>query len=78
MYIGRREDGTIYGAWATKQPDDEFHTGIEEVYNDHPDYVAFRDRKKNRVKVDPVETLTDEISSLKLRIDELEKNKHVK
>lgn len=44
MFIGRRLDGTIYGAWTSKQPMDEFHLNIEEVSDDHPDYVAFKTR----------------------------------
>jgi hypothetical protein len=50
MFIGRKLDGSVYGAWTQSQPNDEFHTGIEEVPDEHPDYVAFRDRKKNRVR----------------------------
>jgi hypothetical protein len=50
MFIGRRLDGSVYGAWTQSQPNDEFHNGIEEVPDEHPDYVAFRDRKKNRVR----------------------------
>lgn len=41
MFIGRRLDGTIYGCWSTRQPDDESHPRQEEVADDHPDVVAF-------------------------------------
>lgn len=41
MFIGRRPDGTIYGCWSSRQPNDEDHSGIEEVADDHPDLVAF-------------------------------------
>lgn len=42
MWIGRRLDGSIYGAWTTKQTQDADHPGIEEVEDAHPDLVAFR------------------------------------
>lgn len=41
MYIGRRQDGTIYGCWSSRQPDDADHPRQEEVADDHPDLVAF-------------------------------------
>ena len=41
MYIGRRTDGTIYGTWTCKQPDDEFHQGMEELPDDHLDVIKF-------------------------------------
>ena len=41
MFIGRKNDGTIYGAWASRQPDDADHPGMEEVPDNHPDVVAF-------------------------------------
>lgn len=41
MFIGRRPDGSIYGAWTCKQPEDADHPGIEELPGDHPDVVAF-------------------------------------
>lgn len=44
MFIGRKPDGTIYGAWTSKQPNDKDHPGIEEVADDHPDLVAFLNR----------------------------------
>jgi hypothetical protein len=54
MFIGRRPDGTIYGCWTTRQPDDEFHPGQEEVADDHPDLVEFIERPRQRP-----ETLAD-------------------
>ena len=42
MFIGRRRDGTVYGAWANQQPEDSDHPGIEEVDDDNPDLVEFR------------------------------------
>ncbi len=41
MWIGRRPDTTIYGAWRVRQQDDADHPGQEEVADDHPDVVAF-------------------------------------
>ena len=38
MFIGRK-DGTIYGAWTMKQWE-----GQEEIADDSPEYIAFRDR----------------------------------
>ena len=50
MFIGRRPDGTIYGAWTVKQPQDADHLGMEEVAEDHPDLVAFRNRPQPAAK----------------------------
>jgi len=44
MFIGRRPDGTIYGSWTCRQPQDTDHLGMEEVADDHPDLVAFINR----------------------------------
>ena len=41
MWICRRLDNSIFGAWTVKQADDEFHPRQEEVADDHPDLVAF-------------------------------------
>lgn len=41
MFIGRNADGSIYGAWTTRQPPDVDHPRIEEVPDDHADLVAF-------------------------------------
>ena len=71
MFIGRREDGTIYGAFSQSQKNDEYHPRIEEVPEDHPDLVAFRTRDKNIVPVD----MNKELFDLKARILELEKVK---
>ena len=64
MYIGRRTDGSVYGTWTVRQPADEHHPGIEEVPDDHPDVVAFRNR--------PVAPRIDEIAALKVRVEQLE------
>lgn len=42
MFIGRRADGSIYGAWSVPQPDDADHPGQEEVADDLPELVAFQ------------------------------------
>jgi hypothetical protein len=44
MFIGRREDGSIYGAWTCKQADDDEHSRIEELPDDHPEVIAFLNR----------------------------------
>jgi hypothetical protein len=41
MFIGRRLDNSIYGAWSTRQHDDADHPRMEEVPDTHPDLVAF-------------------------------------
>jgi len=64
MFIGRRADNSIYGAWTCKQPDDTDHLGIEELPDDHPDVVAFVNR--------PLSNPVDEIALLKNRIAALE------
>ena len=68
MFIGRREDGTIYGAFSQQQKNDEYHPRLEEVSDDHPDLLAFIHRDDKIVYVD----LTQEIVGLKTRIVELE------
>lgn len=40
-FIGRNSDGTIYGIWSVRQPNDAAHPRQEEVPDDHPDVVAF-------------------------------------
>ena len=64
MYVGRRLDGSIYGTWTVRQPDDADHPGMEEVPDDHPDVVAF----VNRPRPKPV----DKIAALESRIAALE------
>lgn len=44
MWIGRKPNGEIYGAWTSKQPEDADHPGLEEVADTHPDLVAFQKR----------------------------------
>jgi len=41
MFIGRRLDGTIYGAWTVRQSDDADHPRQEEIADNHPDVIAF-------------------------------------
>ena len=74
MWIGRRLDGTVYGAWTNKQPADEHHPGMEEVSDNHPDVIAFMNRPRPSI-IDPVDelrlalkadpTLLDKIKALK-------------
>jgi len=44
MFVGRRPDGSIYGTWTSRQPDDADHPGMEELPDNHPDVVAFVNR----------------------------------
>ena len=69
MYIGKREDGTVYGLWLQPQPNDEFHTGIEKVTDDHPDVLAFKNRPRP-VYIDPRDT---KIAELEARLETLER-----
>lgn len=41
MFIGRRQDGKIYGAWSSKQPNDVDHPGVEEVADNNLELLAF-------------------------------------
>ncbi|MCI0561158.1 MAG: hypothetical protein MN733_21950 [Nitrososphaera sp.] len=64
MWIGRRLDGTVYGAWTVEQKSDNFHPRLENVDDNHPDVLGF----KNRTRKKPV----DEITPLKERAALLE------
>jgi hypothetical protein len=68
MFIGRHPDGAIYGAWTCKQPNDEFHLGIEEVADDHVDYVTFKNRPLP-IFIDPKDI---KIAALETRLAALE------
>lgn len=58
MFIGRRPDGSIYGAWTSLQPNDEDHTRMEEVADDHPDLLVFLTPKPPAGRIqDPLEVL---------------------
>lgn len=55
MFIGRREDRTIFGLWTVRQ-----HEGQEELPDDHPDVVAFiaaQEAKRAASSGDPAEKL---------------------
>lgn len=41
MFIGRRDDGSIYGCWTVPQPADANHLRLEEVPENHPDLIEF-------------------------------------
>lgn len=41
MFIGRRADRSIYGAWTSKQPADANHANIEELSDNDPEVIAF-------------------------------------
>lgn len=66
MFIGRRQDGTIYGCWTSPQPNDADHSGIEEVKDDHPDLVAFLAPKEK-----PTLTVEQKLAPLGLTISDL-------
>jgi len=66
MYIGRRQDGTIYGAWTSKQQQDKDHKGMEEVVDDHPDLIEFM-----RSKPMPITTIRQKFALLGIDIEEL-------
>lgn len=69
MFIGRRPDSTIYGAWTSRQPDDADHLGMEEVADDHPDLVAFLAPKP--VIPDPIDELRQAMKADPLLLDKL-------
>ena len=64
MFVGRRPDGSIYGTWTSRQPDDADHPGMEELLDDHPDVVAFVNR--------PQPVAVDKVAALEARIAALE------
>ncbi len=41
MWIGRRVDNSIYGAWTVRQADDADHPRQEEVADDDPELLVF-------------------------------------
>ena len=64
MFVGRRPDGSIYGTWTCRQPDDADHSGMEELPDNHPDIVAFVNR--------PTPAQRDRVAELEARIAILE------
>ena len=64
MFVGFRPDGSIYGAWTVRQPNDEHHSGTEELPDDHPDVVAFVNR--------PMPVAVDRLALVEVRLAELE------
>lgn len=71
MFIGRRPDGTLYGAWTSRQPNDADHPGMEEVGEDHPDLVAFQNRPVIKAKSLVEQILSD--PQFQLLKDEIKK-----
>ena len=63
MFVGRRPDGSIYGTWTSRQPDDADHPGMEELPDNHPDVVAFVNRPQP-ITVDKVAALETRIAAL--------------
>lgn len=60
MYVGRKEDGTIYGTWTVRQWE-----GQEELADDHADVVAFLNREV------PTPTAEQKLARAGLTVDEL-------
>lgn len=60
MFVGRKEDGTIYGTSTVPQA-----WAKEELPDDHPDVVAFRERKP------PQRTPEQKLAALGLTVDDL-------
>lgn len=58
MYIGRKEDGSIYGLWTARQWE-----GQEELPDDDADVVAFVDAQKAKMAA-PQPTIEDIIAVL--------------
>ena len=64
VFIGRREDRTIYGLWSVPQWD-----GQEKLADDHAEVVAFRDRVTAPVTL----TTTQKLDALGLTVVDLKK-----
>lgn len=54
--------------WLQPQPDDEFHTGIEKVADDHPDLIAFKNRTR-AIYIDPRDTKIAELEARLVAIE---------
>lgn len=50
-FVGRRADGSVYGVWSSRQPQDADHPNIEEVPDDHQDVVVFLNRQSSHNEV---------------------------
>ena len=70
MFVGRNASGSIYGTWTVEQPDDEFHPGMEELPDNHPDVVAFINRPRPVAQPDQ-RTLAIEALLVKAALDPL-------
>ena len=64
MFVGRRSDSTIYGAWTSEQPQDADHPGMEQLPDEHPEVVAFLTRDTARPKSP---TLEERVAALEAR-----------
>ena len=62
MFVGRREDRTIYGLWSVRQWD-----GQEKLADDHADVVAFRER----VSIIPEKTVEQKLASIGVTVGNL-------
>ena len=70
MFIGRRPDGTIYGSWTCKQPQDTDHPGMEELPDNHPEVIAFINRPRPIV-IDPLNDLRTALESDSTLLDKI-------
>jgi hypothetical protein len=64
IYVGRRFDGSIYGIWRNKQPEDASHPNISQLDENDPEVRAFTSRPAD-VVVDPRDT---KLSALEARL----------
>ena len=64
MFVSRRQDGSIYGRWATRQFAEQ-----EELAESHPDLIALRDAEAARPKPPTVE---QRLAALETRLAALE------
>ena len=62
MFVGRRDDRTIYGLWSVRQWE-----GQDELADDHADVVAFRNRATPPVTL----TTTQKLAALGLTVPDL-------
>ena len=74
MFVGKRPDGSVYGAWTCRQPEDEFHPNITELPDDHADVLEFTKRER-AVYIDPRDA---QIAQLEARLSIVESDVAVK
>ena len=50
IFVGRKQNGQIYGAWTSRPTEDVDHRGIEEMLADDPEVIAFQNRNAETLK----------------------------